>query len=274
MDHLAGYGTDSEGEEVEEGGRAEAAPIQQQESPEEEGDRGERLKDAFDDDFESILDVSAPSSSTQGRRGELVEPKPPRRYSEAENGGSSGRSPNESDLDMEETNAGSARSDGMRMDTPETPKSTEACEEEALEQEFEEISVKLPPSPPGECDPDLERRFLNYFDKKSQGVQINEKIKGNKGFKNPAIYEFLVNKYGIDEKGSNFSKDIFDPHGFDESDYYDALGEQQKKLHDKLNSQGGEKRPAPGIHHSTTKPEPRNDLHDAGQRQSRFDRRK
>jgi len=94
-----------------------------------------------------------------------VEPKPPRRYSEAENGGSSGRSPNESDLDMEEANAGSARSDGARMDTPETPRSAGTCEEEALEQELGEgISVKLPPSPPGECDPELEvaqSTFLN-----------------------------------------------------------------------------------------------------------------
>jgi len=48
MDHLAGYGTgtDSEGEDAEQGGSAE--PIQQRESPEKEEERGEKLRDAFD----------------------------------------------------------------------------------------------------------------------------------------------------------------------------------------------------------------------------------
>lgn len=53
---------------------------------------------------------------------------------------------------------------------------------------------------------------------------MNEYIKKKKEFKNPAIYEYLVNNYKIDEKGTNFPSQIYDPHCFDVVDFYDSLG--------------------------------------------------
>ncbi|CAI7804708.1 unnamed protein product [Closterium sp. NIES-53] len=39
----------------------------------------------------------------------------------------------------------------------------------------------------------------------------------------------VVKHEGIDEHGSCFSKDVFNPHGFDRLDYYDALVAEQRR---------------------------------------------
>lgn len=39
-----------------------------------------------------------------------------------------------------------------------------------------------------------------------------------------SIYEKLIQFCGIDELGTNYPKDMFDPHGWSEDSYYEALG--------------------------------------------------
>lgn len=56
------------------------------------------------------------------------------------------------------------------------------------------------------------------------GINMNQHIKSHKNFKNPALYEFLVQKYSIDEKGTNFISKIFNPHRFKKEDFYNCLG--------------------------------------------------
>jgi hypothetical protein len=46
-------------------------------------------------------------------------------------------------------------------------------------------------------------------------------------FKNPDILEKLILFVEIDEIGSNYPKELFDPHGFDSSDYYDQIAREQ-----------------------------------------------
>lgn len=40
-----------------------------------------------------------------------------------------------------------------------------------------------------------------------------------------SIYEKLIQFCSIDELGTNYPKDMFDPHGWSEDSYYEALGE-------------------------------------------------
>ncbi|KAH7692967.1 transcriptional regulator HCNGP [Aphelenchoides avenae] len=93
----------------------------------------------------------------------------------------------------------------------------------------EEI-VGLPPSPPGQCSEEVEARFAQCFERKAHGANYNDQIKLRKDFKNPAIYEVLVQKFNLDEKGSNFPESVYDPHAFSEGDFYEALAEEQRKL--------------------------------------------
>lgn len=58
---------------------------------------------------------------------------------------------------------------------------------------------------------------------------MNAIIKNEKKFKNPAIYDMLIEKFGLDEIGSNFPKSVFDPHAFNEDSFYEELGKNLEK---------------------------------------------
>uniref|UniRef100_A0A8C7XQY9 SAP30 binding protein n=1 Tax=Oryzias sinensis TaxID=183150 RepID=A0A8C7XQY9_9TELE len=62
----------------------------------------------------------------------------------------------------------------------------------------------------------------------------NSHIQKKKEFRNPSIYEKLIQFCAIDELGMNYPKDVFDPHGWSEDSYYEALAKAQKVEMDKL----------------------------------------
>lgn len=64
-------------------------------------------------------------------------------------------------------------------------------------------------------------KFLAY---KRQGKSFNVEVRNRKDYRNPDFLRHAVRYQDIDEIGSCFSKDVFDPHGYDESDYFDAIG--------------------------------------------------
>eukprot|EP00871_Galdieria_phlegrea_P004740 jgi/Galph1/5267/GphlegSOOS_G3957.1 len=66
------------------------------------------------------------------------------------------------------------------------------------------------------------------FSKLQQGVDFNERMRMNKEFRNPGILEKMVAYCELNELGTNFRKEVFDPMAYDSSEYYDELAEQQK----------------------------------------------
>lgn len=64
-------------------------------------------------------------------------------------------------------------------------------------------------------------KFLAY---KRQGKSFNVVVRNRKDYRNPDFLRHAVRFQDIDEIGSCFSKDVFDPHGYDESDFFDAIG--------------------------------------------------
>lgn len=58
---------------------------------------------------------------------------------------------------------------------------------------------------------------------------MNEHLQSNKAFRNPRIYAKLVEFIDLDEIGSNFDKETFDPHGFPKESYIDGLLEAQRQ---------------------------------------------
>lgn len=63
----------------------------------------------------------------------------------------------------------------------------------------------------------------------TQGVQLfTSTATGRKWFMCvclfSSIYEKLIQYCSIDELGTNYPKDMFDPHGWSEDSYYEALG--------------------------------------------------
>lgn len=105
------------------------------------------------------------------------------------------------------------------------------------------MEIRLPPSPITKCSTELEvqidccvgfqgeykiklilqARFRGFFEKKAQGADLNALIQKRRDFKNPSMYEKLIEKFEVDELGSNFAPSVFDPHGFTKDCFYDQI---------------------------------------------------
>ncbi|CAM0134922.1 unnamed protein product [Umbelopsis sp. WA50703] len=94
----------------------------------------------------------------------------------------------------------------------------------------------IPPEPQGECDADVEARIAHFLSLRESGTRFNEHLQHSKAFRNPHIYEKLVEFVELDEYSSNFPKDQFDPHGFG-TDIDGLLEAQKKSAEDRLLSQ-------------------------------------
>lgn len=101
--------------------------------------------------------------------------------------------------------------------------------ETALTQKIRRLSaeqVTLPPEPKGRCSKKLQDKIAKYYRK---NLDMNASIQNRKDFRNPSIYEKLISYLGIDELGTNYPKDVYNPHGWDESSYYESLAKAQKE---------------------------------------------
>ncbi|EJU02246.1 HCNGP-domain-containing protein [Dacryopinax primogenitus] len=87
----------------------------------------------------------------------------------------------------------------------------------------------IPPRPEGEPDPALVAKLARFHALKRTGKHFNDTLMSNKAFRNPHIYEKLVNFVDVDEKGSNFPKDVWDPLDFRPEWRAEALAEEQKR---------------------------------------------
>ncbi|KPP61322.1 SAP30-binding protein-like [Scleropages formosus] len=84
--------------------------------------------------------------------------------------------------------------------------------------------IRIPPDPPGRCSSHLQEKIQKLYERKLHGdFDTNSHIQKKKEFRNPSIYEKLIQYCGIDELGTNYPKDMFDPHGWSEDSYYEAL---------------------------------------------------
>ncbi|CAL8263443.1 unnamed protein product [Arctogadus glacialis] len=95
--------------------------------------------------------------------------------------------------------------------------------------------IRIPSEPAGRCPSHLQEKICKLYERKLQeGFDTNNHIQKKKEFRNPSIYEKLIQFCGIDELGTNYPKDMFDPHGWSEDSYYEALAKAQKVEMDKM----------------------------------------
>ncbi|XP_047232138.1 SAP30-binding protein isoform X2 [Girardinichthys multiradiatus] len=95
--------------------------------------------------------------------------------------------------------------------------------------------IRIPPEPQGRCSSQLQEKISKLYERKLHGdFDTNSHIQKKKEFRNPSIYEKLIQFCGIDELGTNYPKDMFDSHGWSEDSYYEALAKAQKVEMDKL----------------------------------------
>ncbi|KAG8635470.1 hypothetical protein MANES_16G041300v8 [Manihot esculenta] len=81
----------------------------------------------------------------------------------------------------------------------------------------------LPPPPKEKCPEELQRKIDKFLALKKVGRSFNAEVRNRKDYRNPDFLLHAVRYQDIDQIGSCFSKDVFDPHGYDKSDFFDEI---------------------------------------------------
>lgn len=75
-----------------------------------------------------------------------------------------------------------------------------------------EYGFQLPPEPKGKCPQELQDKITNMYDKmRTNNMDMNKLIQQRKEFRNPSIYEKLIQFCEIDELGTNYPPELYDP---------------------------------------------------------------
>jgi len=96
------------------------------------------------------------------------------------------------------------------------------------------------------CDPALEAKLAHFHTLKTDPVNpkhFNDSLMSNRSFRNPHLYTKLVEFVDVDERVTNFPKDVWDPEDVKEEWYADRIAEYQKhRSEQQSSSQSGGKR--------------------------------
>jgi len=88
----------------------------------------------------------------------------------------------------------------------------------------------IPPPPDEPCDPALVAKLAQFHGLKRQGKHFNDTLMANKSFRNPHIYEKLVEFVEVDEKATNYPTEMWNPFDVRPEWKPDVIAEQQKRL--------------------------------------------
>lgn len=72
-----------------------------------------------------------------------------------------------------------------------------------------EYGFSLPPDPIGECQQYTKNTVLIYT--QNPNVDVNKWLQDCRRYQNPSYYSTLVERFDIDELGTNFPAEIYDP---------------------------------------------------------------
>lgn len=96
----------------------------------------------------------------------------------------------------------------------------------------------LPPEPKAKPDPKLQETISNIYQKiKISDFDLNQYIQAEKKFRNPSIYDKLIQFLEINELGTNFPPEIYDVSIYGPESYFEELAKAQKAEMDKLEKQ-------------------------------------
>lgn len=102
--------------------------------------------------------------------------------------------------------------------------------------------VQLPPEPNGRCSMELQEKIARLHERMlTSGLDMNSVIQRRKDFRNPSIYEKLIQFCSINEFGTNYSPQIYDPFRWGKESYYEELAKVQKAEMDRREKERKEK---------------------------------
>lgn len=102
--------------------------------------------------------------------------------------------------------------------------------------------VQLPPEPTGRCSNELQDKINKLNDKMvNSRLDMNRTIQQRKEFRNPSIYEKLIQFCSINEFGTNYPPEIYDPIRWGPESFYEELAKVQKTEMDRREKERKEK---------------------------------
>lgn len=105
-----------------------------------------------------------------------------------------------------------------------------------------EDGVTIPPEPPGKCPKELQETIAKFYNRMlNEGLDMNKIIQDKKNFRNPSIYEKLIQFCDINELDTNYPPEIYDPLKWGKESYYDELSRVQKLEMDRREKEKKEK---------------------------------
>lgn len=100
----------------------------------------------------------------------------------------------------------------------------------------------LPPEPHGRCSKELQDKITRLHEKmEKDGMDMNFLIQKRKDFRNPSIYEKLLQFCNINELGTNYPPHLYDPLRWGKESFYEELGRLQKEDMEKRQKERKEK---------------------------------
>lgn len=111
--------------------------------------------------------------------------------------------------------------------------------EDKLAKYAKKYGFSLPPEPKTKPDPKLQETISNINQKmiNNPNFDLNHYIQDEKKFRNPSIYDKLIQYLEIDELGTNFPPEIYDVSIYGPESFYEELAKAQKLEMDKLEKQ-------------------------------------
>lgn len=100
----------------------------------------------------------------------------------------------------------------------------------------------LPSEPHGRCSKELQDKITRLHEKmEKEGMDMNFLIQKRKDFRNPSIYEKLLQFCNINELGTNYPPHLYDPLRWGKESFYEELGRLQKEDMEKRQKERKEK---------------------------------
>ncbi|CAG5055724.1 unnamed protein product [Parnassius mnemosyne] len=105
-----------------------------------------------------------------------------------------------------------------------------------------EDGVAIPPEPTSKCPKELQETIAKFYSRMvNEGLDMNKIIQDKKNFRNPSIYEKLIQFCDINELDTNYPPEIYDPLKWGKESYYDELARVQKVEMDRREKEKKEK---------------------------------
>ncbi|KAK1322379.1 hypothetical protein QJS10_CPA03g00759 [Acorus calamus] len=98
-----------------------------------------------------------------------------------------------------------------------------------MQEEVDPLKKFLPSPPTEKCRKELQEKINKFLALKKEGKSFNANLRTRKDYRNPDFLQHAVRYQDINQIGTCFSKDVFDPRGYDKSDYYDEIEADMKR---------------------------------------------